>query len=144
MDDKKWFDIKALVDLSSVDKTKEMKSDMCGKHIKTVLDRLNLCCNKLLHLGRNIGTRILELLEEEQTDIDNMGQWSSGTQQHSYSTKLPMAPIHKLARCYGSRCMHFYTQTTIKLDDDLLLSTPMGAWCYRAHQDLSATASAST
>ena len=38
----KWFEMKVLVDTASIDKTVEMKSDTYAKHIKSILDRLNL------------------------------------------------------------------------------------------------------
>jgi Centromere DNA-binding protein complex CBF3 subunit, domain 2 len=65
LDNSKWFDVKVLVDVSSNDFTKEMKNDSYEKHIKSTLKRLKLNMNKILHLGRNIGSRILELLEAE-------------------------------------------------------------------------------
>ena len=131
-DNEKWFDIKILADIASIDKTKEMRSDTYGKHVKKVLDRLGLSCNKLLHLGRNMGSRILELLEEEHDEILNMGQWSKGVHQRSYSTKLPMAPIRKLAGYKGSCKFHFNPRTAVEPPEDLLLTTPIGKWCYRA------------
>jgi len=61
----KWFDIKLLADTHSPDQTKEMGSDSYGSHIRQVLSRLGLPMNKLLHLGRNIGAWIFDLLEED-------------------------------------------------------------------------------
>ena len=37
LDNKKWFDVKLLVDINAGDYTREMQSDSYGKHIKAVL-----------------------------------------------------------------------------------------------------------
>lgn len=73
LDNSKWFDIKFLVDSDSNDTRKEMGSDSYGRHISQVLQRLGLPTNKLLHLGRNIGARILNLLEEQDEAIRKDG-----------------------------------------------------------------------
>ncbi len=97
MDNKCWFDIKFLIDIQTRDNTKEMTNDSYAAHIWKILKRLNIMCNKILHLGRNVGTRILELLEEEAEEIRRMGQWNPNMRDHHYSSKLPMGPIRKLA-----------------------------------------------
>jgi hypothetical protein len=133
MDNKKWFDVKVLVDVSASDFTKEMKNDSYEKHIKSVLRRLNLNMNKILHLGRNIGSRILELLEAEKSEINQMGQWSEGVQDQSYSAKLPMAAMRKMAGYPGKMKCYFNTRTSVDPPEDLLTQTPIGKWVYQAY-----------
>jgi Centromere DNA-binding protein complex CBF3 subunit, domain 2 len=133
LDNKKWFDVKVLVDVSAADFTKEMKNDSYEKHIKSVLRRLNLNMNKILHLGRNIGSRILELLEAETPEINRMGQWSEGVQGQSYSAKMPMAAMRKLAGFPGKFKCYFNTRTSVDPPEELLLQTPIGKWVYEAY-----------
>ncbi|MGL5936676.1 MAG: hypothetical protein ACRCZI_13765, partial [Cetobacterium sp.] len=142
LDNSKWFDVKALADISSTDFSKEMKNDSYEKHIKSVLKRLKLNMSKILHLGRNIGSRILEFLEAEKTEINQMGQWSEGVQDQSYSAKLPMGPIRKLAGFVGKAKVYFNTRTDVEPPEDLLLQTPIGKWVYEAYAGVSECAEA--
>lgn len=128
----KWFDIKLLVDVNGADNTVSMKNDSYSKHIKRVLIKLNIVCDKLLHLGRNLGAKTLDLLEEETAEIKRMGQWDPSTFDNAYSSKLPMGPMRKLAGFAGSHKIHFNTRTTVKPGDVLLRATPIGKWVYEA------------
>jgi hypothetical protein len=130
-----WFDIKLLADTNSPDKTKEMGKDSYGEHIAKILHRLRLPMNKLLHLGRNIGARILELLEEEDEAIRKMGGWNPSVFDNSYSAKLPMGPMRKLAGFHGNHKLYYNTRTAVEPPDCLLLSTPIG-WIYNLNDEL--------
>jgi Centromere DNA-binding protein complex CBF3 subunit, domain 2 len=140
MNNEVWFDIKLLADVSSGDTKKEMKNDSYESHIKSVLNRLQLCMNKILHLGRNIGSRWLELLEAERSEIKNMGQWADGVQETSYSGKLPMGPIRKLAGFHGKAKIYFNTRTAVEPPNELLLMTPIGQWVYGALEGVTVAA----
>jgi hypothetical protein len=140
LSNEKWFDVKVLADIKATDFTKEMKNDSYETHIKSVLQRLRLNQNKILHLGRNIGSRILELLESEKSEIKEMGQWADGVQETSYSAKLPMGPIRKLAGFYGKAKVYFNTRTVVDPPEELLLMTPMGGWVYGAYEAVSEAA----
>jgi Centromere DNA-binding protein complex CBF3 subunit, domain 2/Transcriptional activator of glycolytic enzymes len=131
LDNTKWFDVKLLVDINGTDFKKEMSNDGYSDHVKRVLAMFNLVCTKLLHLGRNLGAKILDLLQEESEAIRRMGQWMNSVFDNSYSSKLPMAPIRKLAGYHDSK-FYFNTRTTVIPDEELLRSTPMGKWCYDA------------
>jgi hypothetical protein len=137
LDNKKWFDIKVLADSAvGVDRTKEMRNDSYGDHIRDMLGKLNLSCTKILHLGRNLGYRTLELLEAESEEIRVMGQWAANVRDTSYSSKLPMGPIRKLAGYSGKHKVYFNTRTDVQPCHDLLVSTPMGEWCYERYKDV--------
>jgi hypothetical protein len=75
LDNSKWFNIKLLVDVTAPDKTIEMRNDSYGRHIKAILKDLRVVSNDLCHLGRKLGTKLLELLEAEVDEIQKMGQW---------------------------------------------------------------------
>jgi Centromere DNA-binding protein complex CBF3 subunit, domain 2/Transcriptional activator of glycolytic enzymes len=131
----KWFDVKFLAEIHSYDgklQTKEILNDSYAKHVKKVLQKLKVPCNKLLHLGRNMGARILEMLQEEAEEIRRMGQWNPSTQDNCYSSKLPMGPIRKLAGYHSNNKCYFNTRATIMPDDKLLRMCPIGKWSYDA------------
>jgi hypothetical protein len=136
----KWFDIKVLADVAGGDFKKEMKNDSYEAHIKSVLQRLSLNMNKILHLGRNLGSRILELLEAEKSEIKEMGQWAEGVHETSYSSKLPMGPIRKLAGYFGKTKIYFNTRTDVEPPNELLLQTPIGQWVYGAFEGVTEAA----
>jgi Centromere DNA-binding protein complex CBF3 subunit, domain 2/Transcriptional activator of glycolytic enzymes len=128
----KWFDVKFLIDING-DYSKEMLNDGYGKHVKKVLQGLNLSCSKLLHLGRNLGARILEMLEEESEEIRRMGQWSPSMFDNHYSCKLPLGPIRKLAGFQSDSKLYFNKRTVVEPSNFLQRNTPMGKWCYDAY-----------
>jgi hypothetical protein len=74
LDNKKWFDIMFLVDINGRDFKTEMLNDSYGIHIRKILTKQCLSCSKLLHLGRNMRARILEMPEEESEEIRRMGK----------------------------------------------------------------------
>jgi Centromere DNA-binding protein complex CBF3 subunit, domain 2 len=133
LDNRKWFDVKLLVDVASQDFTKPMQNDSYAKRIKSVLTSLKLALCKLLHLGRNLGAKILELMEEEDEAIRRMGNWNPSIFDNSYSTKLPMSPIRKLAGFADGNSLYFNTRTTVIPSDELRRMTPFGKWCYTAY-----------
>jgi hypothetical protein len=83
-------------------------------------------------VSRNIGACILEMLEEESEEIHRMGQWNPSIFDNSYSAKLPLGPMRKLAGYHSSTKMYYNPRTTCIPKDDLHRATPMGAWCYNA------------
>jgi hypothetical protein len=130
LDNSQWFDIKLLTDINSTDNVTPMQSDGYSKAIEKCLKRLKLMTTKLLHLGRNVGSKILDLLEEESEAIRRMGQWNPSIFDNSYSSKLPMGPIRKLAGFHGNNKMYFNTRTGVVVPDELLRMTPIGEWIY--------------
>jgi Centromere DNA-binding protein complex CBF3 subunit, domain 2 len=131
-----WFDIKLLSDTNATDNKKEMGKDSYGDHISRILQRLNLPMNKLLHLGRNIGSKILELLEEEDEAIRKMGNWNPSVFDNSYSAKLPMGPMRKLASYHGNHKLYYNTRTQVEPPECLLRSTAIGEWVFDLHAQL--------
>lgn len=136
-DNKSWFDIKLLTDIQG-DNTREMRNDTYADHIRKVLSRLGLVCSKILHLGRNLGAKILDLLQEEESAIDAMGNWAQTVRRTCYSSQIPMAPIKRMA---GFEDTKFYmlTRGEVKPSDELRRLTPIGAWCFNSLDDLKAT-----
>jgi Centromere DNA-binding protein complex CBF3 subunit, domain 2 len=131
-DNKKWFDTKLLVDVNSADKTKKLQNDSYGDRVKAVLQSLGLACNKLLHLGRGLGAKLLDLLEEFKEENRQMGQWSPDVVDNSYSSKLPMRPMRKLAGYTTTTPMYYNKRTVVTPPEELLRLTPIGKWVYEA------------
>jgi hypothetical protein len=65
-----------------------------------------------------------------------MGQWSPNVVDNSYSSKLPMRPMRKLAGYKSTNPMYFNTRTVVMPSEQLCRSTPMGRWCYDATTDV--------
>ena len=128
----KWYDVKVLVDVQATDYKKEIAKDNYGDRIQSVLSRLKITCKKILHLGRNLGAKILELLEEESEAIKRMGQWNPSIFDTSYSAKLPLGPMRKLAGYTSDGKMYYNPRTSLTPDDEVLRKTPIGRWCYDA------------
>ena len=133
-DNSKWFDIKLLCDLFAGERnTKEMVKDTYGDAISKVLKRLGLPDNKRCHLGKVTGSKLLEFLEEDDESIRKMGQWNPSVFDNSYSAKLPMGPMRKLAGFHGSHQMYFNTRTGIEVPSVLRHMTPLG-WVYGTYE----------
>ena len=107
LDNSKWFSIKLLVDLNRGDFTKSLNNRSYADAIKMILLFLGIAAMHLLHLGRNLGAKILEMLEEENSAIQTMGNWNPSMQSSCYSTKLPMQPIRKLAGFTDANGMYY-------------------------------------
>lgn len=112
-----------------------MRNDTYAKHIKSVLQRLNLICSKILHLGRNLGAKILDPLQEEESSIDAMGQWAQTVRRSCYSSQLPMRPIKRMAGFEEGK-FYMLTRGQVEPSPELRRMTPMGCWCYNSLQDL--------
>ena len=133
-DNSKWFDIKLLCDLFAGDRnTKEMVKDSYGDTISKVLKKLGLPACKLLHFGRQQGSKMLAFLEETDEAIRKMGQWNPSVFDNSYSAKLPMGPMRKLAGFHGSQQMYFNTRTSVEVPAVLRRCTPLG-WVYDTYK----------
>ncbi len=50
-----------------------MKTNSYGKAIKQVLMTLGIYAYHIVHLGQNLGAKLLEMLEEELGEIRKMG-----------------------------------------------------------------------
>jgi hypothetical protein len=133
LNNKDWFDIKLLIDVNGSNNTQEMKNDSYGKVIKRILKKLKVACNKLLYLGWNLGSKILDLLEEETEPIWGMGNWNNGIWDNAYSSKLPLGPIRKLAGFHTNK-FYFNTRTSVEPPHELLLATLIGKFVYCSYE----------
>jgi hypothetical protein len=134
MDNSKWFDIKLLVDLNGGEFKTSMNNRSYADAIKDILVFLGIAATKLLHLGRNLGAKLLEMLEEENSAIQTMGNWNPSMQSSCYSTKLPMQPIRKLAGFTDANGMYYNPRTIVEVEESLLRLTPVGCWLFDAHE----------
>jgi hypothetical protein len=92
----------------------------------------------LVHLRRNLGAKLLEMVEEESIVIQQLGNWNLSMQESCYSTKLPMGPIRKLAGCTGANGVYYNPQTMEEVGMVLLQMTPVGKWFYVTHAQVQA------
>lgn len=126
-DNSEWFDIKFLVDVNNSDTTKEMVSDTHGSKVKAIPESLGLPTNKVLHLGRNIGTKCLDCVEVDPDEVKRMGQWNQSVREKAHSAKLPMKAIRSLGGLTQADGMHFNTKTQVMPPDELIKLTWLGS-----------------
>jgi hypothetical protein len=105
LDNKKWFDIKLLVDATrnDADHCKVMANNTYADIIKATLRGLNIPSNHWVHLGWTLVPKFLELLEEESEDIrwclgKEIGMQASKSQALLYQS--PFAPNEEVC-CYS-------------------------------------------
>lgn len=135
-DNRQWFDIKLIVDVSSPDKTKGMKNDSYAQKLKSVLSRLNLPVSILVHLGRKLAPKLLDCFEEESKDIERLGNWNPSLMDSTYSSKLPLKPIRTMAGYPSKTNFYYLPRGTVEPSQELLESTPIGKWVYRATEQV--------
>ena len=126
LDNKKWYKIKLLVDAvrSDANREKPMANDTYSNTIKKVCSDLMIASRHWLHLGRQLGAKILEFLEELKEEIRSLGNWDPKIQETSYSTKLPWRPMRKLAGFTTGNNMYYNPRTTVEPPASLMEKTP--------------------
>ena len=105
-----------MVDLNGGDFTKSLNNRSYADAIKMILLFLGIAAMHLLHLGRNLGAKMLEMLEEENYAIQTMEIWNPSMQSSCYSTKLPMQPIRKLADFTDANGMYYNPRTMVEVE----------------------------
>jgi uncharacterized damage-inducible protein DinB len=126
LENKRWYKIKLLVDAvrSDANREKAMANDTYGNAIKRVCADLMIASRHWLHLGRQLGSKILEFLEELKEEIRNLGNWDPKIQETSYSTKLPWRPMRKLAGFTTGNNMYYNPRTMVEPPESLIEKTP--------------------
>lgn len=130
LDNKKWFFMKLLVDGTRTDSdfTKPMNPASYSNPVKVVLGHLGIPSNHWLHLGRQIGPKLLEFLEELNEDIRMLGNWDPKIQETNYSTKLPWRPMRKIAGHVKADGMFYLPRGIRRPSDALMKKTPFGVF----------------
>jgi Centromere DNA-binding protein complex CBF3 subunit, domain 2 len=130
LDKKKWYEIKYLTNMENqgdCDLKSELSSNTYLNAIKEALSSLGLPTNKLLHLGRGLGPKVLELLQIQQEDISRRGNWDPRIQEKCYSTCLPMAAIRGAAGYESNNGMNWNPRSRVDVNDSTLRrATPFG------------------
>ena len=101
-----------------------MSNDTYSKAIKAVLNHLGIASSHWVHLGRVTGSKLLDLKEESSEEIRRLGNWNPTIHEVSYSAKLPMLPMRKIAGYTTASGMYFNPRMTIVPEKELLLMTP--------------------
>lgn len=126
MDNHFWFNKKFLVDACGSDTEKEMTNDGHAGASRDVLVALRLPTNKILHLGRNLGTEHLDCDEADEGEIQRMGQWNQSICDQSHSSKLPVTAIRALAGFPKENLSHSNVCTTVEPSEAPLMTLPLG------------------
>ena len=109
-----------------------MKTNTYARAVKYVLGDLGIIVTHFAHLGRQLGAKILEMLEIESEEIRRLGNWNPSMQDSCYSTKLPMKPIRRLAGFTTSGGMYYNPRTALEVPMNLQRATPIGQWVFNA------------
>jgi hypothetical protein len=121
LSNKDWFNIKLLTDVRlGADQTQPLSDNQYATTIEEVLSSMGLSKKKKKHFGRNMGPKLLELLEAEQGDIQVLGNWDPNTQQKSYSSKLPMRAIRLAAGFDAAGGMYYNPRTAVDVTSETL------------------------
>lgn len=128
LDNSKWFNVKLLVDPTSGDFQTPVTNKSYAQAIKEVFKSLGIPQGHLIHIGRVLGTKMLEMMEEESREIQRLGNWDPSMQDACYSTKLPMRPIRKLAGFATGQGIHYNKRTVVEPPEELLRRSPIHEW----------------
>jgi Centromere DNA-binding protein complex CBF3 subunit, domain 2 len=134
LDNSAWYDMKILVDAYNPQRnfSKPISNNTYCKAIKKVLQELRLPSTHFVHLGRKLGSKELEMLETQGSQIDALGNWNSNNVRETrYSTKLPMEAIKNKAGFTTGEKTHYLVRQGIEVPEVLLHKTPF-AFCYEA------------
>lgn len=129
-DNKLWFRIKLVIELTSPDRTQSVSSDPYVKVIEKIFDRFGVTTRHFLHLGRNLGAKLLDQNEISADVIKRMGNWNVGITDKYYSTKLPMTGIRAMAGFTSGNGLYYNMRTTVKVSEELQKMTPIGNFVF--------------
>ena len=127
-----WFRIKLLVDPYRRNYDQPMKSTSYARAVSEVFTSLKLVSSHLVHIGRVMGSKILEFLEIEGEEIRRLGNWNPSIQETCYSTKLPMIPIRALAGFSTGHGIYHNQRTVVEVPMELQRATPIGEFVFNA------------
>lgn len=142
LDNETWFRIKLLVDPFRGEQEgrfdQPMKSGTYGRAVKKVFQGLGLVSSHLVHIGRVMGSKLLEFMEVEGEEIRRLGNWNPSIQEACYSTKLPMIPIRALAGFSTGNGIYHNQRTVVDVPVALQKETPIGKFVFHAIEKVSA------
>ena len=135
-----WFDIKLLVgDIGRATThkalCKELNNNSYADAVKKVLKKLNIPSKHWVHLGRGLGSKILELCETEREEIQVLGNWDPKIQDTVYLGKMLMPAIQNIADFVVANRMYFNPRTIVDVSNQLILLTPF-AFVVKAHSKM--------
>jgi len=111
-----------------------LSNDTYSKSIRAVLIDLGLPHQKLKHLGRGLGTKILEADDVHAEYIRQLGNWNLNATDTSYSAKLPMQPIRNAAGFVAGNGLYCNPRTVLEVPPELLQESPLGNPFLDAHE----------
>jgi hypothetical protein len=119
-DNKKWFDIKLLVDC----KSSKLEDLFKSVEVKTYTDIIKKICKKLgipsshwLHYGRHNGTIQLEFEEVDTDQIKNLGNWNPDVYDSRYRSPFPFKGMRVKGGYASERGSHFQPRGQFEEDD---------------------------
>ena len=111
-----------------------MSNDTYSRSIRQVLLDLGLPHQKLKHLGRGLGTKMLEIDDASPEHVRQLGNWNLNATDTAYSAKLPMQPIRNAAGFVQGCGLYCNPRTGLEVPFDLLIESPLGKPFIDAHE----------
>jgi hypothetical protein len=142
-----WFNIRLLANAYGTRANHNitpLKNDTYSKSIRKILLDLGLPHQKLKHLGRGLGTKILEADDVNSEYIRQLGNWNLNCTDTSYSAKLPMQAIRNAAGFVQGNGLYCNPRTILEVPNELLSISPLGGIFMDAHDMIKARIRASS
>jgi hypothetical protein len=114
-----WYDMKLYTDGTKTNVNKGIRPQAYGDMMTRVFKIMNLPTKHTAHIGRTLGPKALEMLEFSQDEIRILGNWDPKTQESTYSSKLPMAPIRAMAGFRDAGGSHYNPRTAVVVPEEL-------------------------
>lgn len=137
LNNENWFNIRLLANPYGTRRNHTqapLHNDTYSKSIRRVLVDLGLPHQKLKHLGRGLGTKILEADDVHAEYIRQLGNWNLNATDTSYSAKLPMQAIRNAAGFVQGNGLYCNPRTDLPVPNELLASSPLGGVFLDAHE----------
>ena len=131
-----WFNIRLYTNGKIGNREKGVGSGVYGESISRVMKVMNVHSKHTAHLGRVLGPKFLEMNQFTQDDIRILGNWQPTTQESTYSTQLPMAPMRCIAGFKEGNGMHYNPRTQVVVPEEL--SSAVFPWLEEALSTLEA------
>jgi hypothetical protein len=115
-----WFQIKLMANVN--DNMKAVGNKEYAEAITQRLASFGVAGCHAIHFGRSEGPKVLEMEELESPAIKCLGNWSPGTQEKFYSSKLPLKAMRVSNGHSENKGCHFNPRTAVEPPETLLQS----------------------
>ncbi|KAG7336496.1 centromere DNA-binding like protein [Nitzschia inconspicua] len=118
LDNKSWFDTKLLIASDSrrgspLNHTQRISDKSYAKAIKKVCKSLGITTRHFVHIGRVLGNKESEIMEDDDNLRRTLGNWDPKQNEKAYSNKLPMKIIRQKAGFREADGLHYNPRVAV-------------------------------